>query len=60
MRKTLHEIHLAVLNPSSDKAPMPTAEGVCRHLGIEDLEEMRAALAAVAEQESGQPTTPTS
>jgi hypothetical protein len=56
LAQKLHEVHVAVLNGR----PLPAAEAICKHLGIEGTTEVEAALTACAEQERGQPTTPTS
>lgn len=60
LAKTLHEVHVAVLNPNSDRARMPTAERVCQHLGLSEdyLDEVREALAKAVEREAPRPTTP--
>lgn len=62
LRKVLHEVHLAALNPDSERVKRPTAEAVCQHLGLDEsyLDEVREALERAFERETPQPTTPLS
>lgn len=58
LTKTFHEVHVAALNPS--RKP-PTADAVCKHLGIEDAQEValvKGKLEQLFEREKGKPASP--